>query len=107
VIANDLCALAGMTSLSRMIFAFARDGGFPASNWLRLVSPTHRTPVHAIWIGAVLAFISTLYTPQFWTLASAARSSLSLLCGTDQGRDARRRQDLDERSLQLGALSSP
>ena len=30
VISNYLCALAGMTSLSRMIFAFARDGGFPA-----------------------------------------------------------------------------
>mgnify|MGYP003694131827 CR=1 FL=1 len=43
VIANFLCALAGLTSLSRMIFAFARDGGFPASNWLRHVSagPPH------------------------------------------------------------------
>ena len=70
VISNYLCALAGMTSLSRMIFAFARDGGFPASSWLRKVSPAHRTPVNAIWIGAVLAFISTIYTPQFWTLAS-------------------------------------
>ena len=32
-LANYLCALAGMTSLSRMIFAFARDGGFPASKF--------------------------------------------------------------------------
>jgi amino acid transporter len=45
VISNYLCALAGLTSLSRMIFAFARDGGFPASKLLRFVSPAHRTPV--------------------------------------------------------------
>lgn len=70
LIANYLCALAGMTSLSRMIFAFARDGGFPASGWLRRVNPAHRTPVNAIWVGAILALIPTLYTPQFWTLAS-------------------------------------
>ena len=78
VIANYLCALAGMTSLSRMIFAFARDGGFPASNWLRHVSRAHRTPVNAIWAGAVLAFLSTLYTPQFWTLAAGCAIFLYL-----------------------------
>jgi amino acid transporter len=78
VLANYLCALAGMTSLSRMIFAFARDGGFPASKWLRHVSPTHRTPVNAIWTGAVLAFLSTLYTPQFWTLAAGCAVFLYL-----------------------------
>ena len=31
VVANYICALAGMTSTSRMIYAFARDGGLPAS----------------------------------------------------------------------------
>ena len=30
-VANYLCALAGLTSTSRMIFAFARDGGLPGS----------------------------------------------------------------------------
>lgn len=70
VIANYLCALASLTSLSRMIYAFARDGGFPASSWLRHVSKFHRTPVHAIWAGAILALVTTLYTPQFWTLAA-------------------------------------
>src|SRR5262249_27081737 len=78
VISNYLCALAGMTSLSRMIFAFARDGGFPASKFLRFVSPAHRTPVNAIWVGTVLAFLSTIYTPQFWTLASGCAIFLYL-----------------------------
>jgi amino acid transporter len=78
VLANYLCALAGMTSLSRMIFAFARDGGFPASKFLRHVSVSHRTPVNAIWVGAILAFISTLYTPAFLTLASGCAIFLYL-----------------------------
>jgi amino acid transporter len=55
VVANYLCALAGLTSLSRMIFAFARDGGLPKQ--LRKISPTHRTPGAAIWIGALLCFV--------------------------------------------------
>jgi len=29
VASNYLCALAGLTSLSRMTYAFARDGGLP------------------------------------------------------------------------------
>jgi amino acid transporter len=78
VISNYLCALAGLTSLSRMIFAFARDGGFPASKFLRHVSPSYRTPVNAIWVGAILAFLSTLYTPAFLTLASGCAVFLYL-----------------------------
>jgi amino acid transporter len=70
VLSNYLCALAGLTSLSRMIFAFARDGGFPASKSLRFVSPVHRTPTIAIWVGAILAFLSTLYSAAFATLAA-------------------------------------
>ncbi len=109
VISNYLCALAGMTSLSRMIFAFARDGGFPASNWLRLVSPTHRTPVHAIWIGAVLAFISTLYTPQFWTLASGCAIFLYLSYAAPIGAGllAEGKTWTKKGPFNLGALSKP
>jgi amino acid transporter len=61
-----------------MIFAFARDGGFPYSKFLRHVSPAHRTPVNAIWVGAILAFLSTLYTPAFLTLASGCAVFLYL-----------------------------
>jgi amino acid transporter len=58
VLSNYLCALAGMTSLSRMIYAFSRDGGIPlASKFLRKVSPTYRTPGNAIIVGSVLCFI--------------------------------------------------
>jgi amino acid transporter len=56
-ISQFLCGLATVTSVSRMIFAFARDGGLPASPALSKVSPTHRTPVAAIWTGATLAVL--------------------------------------------------
>src|SRR5206468_3578555 len=48
-----LCGLATMTSVSRMLYAFARDGGPPGSRRLRLVSPTWHTPAAAIWAVAV------------------------------------------------------
>jgi len=107
VIANYLCALAGMTSLSRMVFAFARDGGFPVSNWLRRVSPSHRTPVNAIWIGAVLALISTLYTPQFWTLASGCAIFLyiSYAAPVGAGMLAEGKSWTHKGPFQLGGLS--
>jgi amino acid transporter len=60
VIVNYICALAGLTSTSRMMFAFARDGGLPASRFLSHVSTQYRTPTYAIWTGAVLAFVTSL-----------------------------------------------
>jgi amino acid transporter len=50
-----LCGLATVTSASRMIYAFARDGGLPGSRSLARVSPAHRTPSAAIWTSAVLS----------------------------------------------------
>ncbi|MDU8067731.1 amino acid permease, partial [Pseudomonas syringae pv. actinidiae] len=70
VLANYICALAGLTSTSRMIFAFARDGGLPGSAMWKSVSPTWRTPVPAIWLGAVLSVAATLYSPAFAALAA-------------------------------------
>ncbi len=52
-----LCGLATVTSCSRMIFAFARDGGLPGSKALSSVSPAHRTPVAAIWTAAILSVL--------------------------------------------------
>ena len=71
VAANYLCGLACMTSTSRMMYAFARDGGLPASRALRRVSPRWRTPVIAIWTTAALAIASTLYAPAYSTLTAA------------------------------------
>ena len=70
LIAQFLCGLATVTSASRMIFAFARDGGLPASNALRTVHPTLRSPVAAIWTGAIISILFTLYTPVYSTIVS-------------------------------------
>jgi amino acid transporter len=70
-VANYLCGLACVTSTSRMMFAFARDGGLPGSKVLRQVHPAYRTPVHAIWCTALLAIAATLYSPAYVTLTSA------------------------------------
>lgn len=71
VIVNYICALAGLTSTSRMMYAFARDGGLPASAALAKVSTTYRTPGTAVWVSAIFALISTLYAPAYLILAVA------------------------------------
>jgi amino acid transporter len=54
-IAQFLCGLATVTSASRMIFAFSRDGGIPGgSKALASVHPKLRSPVTAIWTSAIL-----------------------------------------------------
>lgn len=68
VIANYCCGLACVTSTSRMLYAFSRDGGLPKP--LRHVSPKYRTPVPAIWTACVLAIAATLYSPAFAALAA-------------------------------------
>ena len=78
VISNYLCGLACLTSTSRMIFAFSRDGGLPGSKLWKKVSPRWRTPVPAIWLAAGLAFASTLYSPAFNALAAGSALFLYL-----------------------------
>lgn len=62
-VAQYLCGLAGLTSASRMMYAFARDGGLPGSLWLRRVSPSLRTPATAVWTVAALALLFILCVP--------------------------------------------
>lgn len=78
VAANYLCALAGLTSASRMMYAFARDGGLPASGALSHVSTQYRTPIYSIWTAAVIAFLSTLYAGAFVVLATGCAVFLYL-----------------------------
>lgn len=62
LVSQWLCGLATVTSASRMIFAFSRDGGLPASKALAKVSPTHRTPVAAIWTASILSVLFVWFT---------------------------------------------
>jgi amino acid transporter len=65
LISQLLCGLATVTSASRMLFAFSRDGGIPgASKALASVSPKYRTPVTAIWTAAILEILY-VYAAQY------------------------------------------
>jgi amino acid transporter len=65
-----LCGLATVTSVSRMVYAFARDGGLPWSNVLRRINHRFRTPVSAIWVASILSIGFTVYTPVYTTIAA-------------------------------------
>jgi amino acid transporter len=69
-VSQYLCGLATVTSASRMTFAFARDGGLPASSSLRSISHKYRTPVIAIWAVSILAVLFTVYTPVYSTITA-------------------------------------
>jgi amino acid transporter len=68
VVAQYICGLATVTSASRMMYAFARDGGLPWSSGLKRVCPRHLTPVAAIWTTVLCTVAFTLYTPVYSTI---------------------------------------
>ncbi len=109
VLANFLCALAGLTSTSRMMFAFARDGGLPASGLLRHVSPTFRTPTYAIWTSVVIAWLSTVYSGAFVVLATgcAVFLYLSYVMPVLAGLLAEGKGWTEKGPFNLGAFSRP
>ena len=51
------CGLSCVTSTSRMIFAFSRDGGLPGSRLWGAISERFRTPSAAVWLASVAAFL--------------------------------------------------
>jgi amino acid transporter len=64
------CGLSSVTSNSRMLFAFARDGGAPASAALARVSERHRTPAVAIWVCVATAFVLALWSRAYHVIVS-------------------------------------
>jgi amino acid transporter len=68
------CGLAAVTWTSRVIYAFARDDGMPASwLWMR-VSRRHLTPAPAIWLSVAVAFLATISSGTY-----AAVTSISVI----------------------------
>jgi amino acid transporter len=106
---NYVCGLAAVTSTSRMMFAFARDGGLPGSKWLRKVNAAHRTPGTAIWVSAALAILVTLYGDAFTVLSagSAVFLFVSYAMPTAAGIWAEGRTWTEKGPFQLGWLSKP
>jgi amino acid transporter len=65
------CGLASVTSNSRMVYAFARDGGLPLSKQLAQVSRRFRSPHSAIWVSVAMAFAITVWSEDAYTLMAA------------------------------------
>jgi amino acid transporter len=74
MVAMWFCGLSSVTSNSRMLFAFARDGGLPFSRRLAAVSPRYRSPHVAVWVSAAAAFAVAL-----WAHAYSAMTALSTI----------------------------
>ncbi len=109
LLANFLCGLACITSTSRMIYAFARDGGLPGSKWLKQVDHKHRSPVAAIWFTAVLAIAATLYSPAFTALTAGSAMFLfiSYTMPTLAGLFAEGKSWTEFGPFRLGVFSKP
>jgi amino acid transporter len=56
------CGLSAVTWSSRVIWAFARDEGLPASRLWKRVSHKHSTPVYTIWLCVAAAFLAAVYS---------------------------------------------
>jgi amino acid transporter len=79
-ISQWLCGLATVTSLSRMLFAFSRDGGIPGiSKALSTVSHDHRSPVNAIWAGSIMSVLFVWFTSLI-TIAGTPAYSIVVSC---------------------------
>jgi len=80
-----LCGLASMTSASRMVYAFARDGGLPFSPIWAKINSTHQTPANAIWGLFVCALILALSMDVYSGVVSMATIALYISYGLPIG----------------------
>jgi amino acid transporter len=76
-----LCGLSSITSMGRMWYAFARDGGMPGSALLRRIHPRWRTPAPAILVTSALAVAICVYAAAFPVVTSISTIALYLAYG--------------------------
>jgi amino acid transporter len=72
------CGLSAVTWCSRVLYAFARDGGMPLAGVWKRVSPRHHTPAPAIWLCAALAFVAAVYSGAYSVITSISVIGLYL-----------------------------
>ena len=70
------CGLFSMTSNSRMMYSFARDGGIP--HFFARVDHRFRSPIRTVWLACLLSFL--LAVPSLGsTVAYAAATSIATI----------------------------
>ncbi len=76
--AQLFCGMASVTANSRMIYAFARDGAIPGSNFWHKINKRTQTPTNAVWLAAGGALVLAL--PYLWsTTAYYAVTSIAVV----------------------------
>lgn len=65
MLAMWFCGLASVTSASRTLYAFARDGGVPGARFVARVSERHKTPTTAIACVTLAPLVLVLVTVPF------------------------------------------
>jgi len=81
VVAMWLCGLSSITSMSRMWFAFARDGGMPGHTLIRQIHPRWRTPVWSIVLTCILAVLLTMVAAVYSVVVAISTTALYLAYG--------------------------
>ena len=70
VAAMWFCGLATVTSVSRVIYALARDKGLPFAPFWCKTNPRHKTPAAAIWFSVIVAFLALAYSASYSVVTS-------------------------------------
>ena len=70
MVAMFFCGLASVTANSRMAYAFSRDGAVPGHKLWHRLHPKTRTPVNAVWLSVVAAFVLGL--PSLYQVSGAS-----------------------------------
>ncbi|KAJ3999390.1 APC amino acid permease [Lentinula boryana] len=68
------CGTFSVTSNSRMMYAFARDGGLPGSKFFAYVNTKWKSPIRTVWLACTLSFILGLPSLGSTVAFSAATS---------------------------------
>jgi amino acid transporter len=80
-VAMWLCGLSSITSMSRMWFAFARDGGMPGHSLMKQIHHHWRTPIWSIVITCTLSVLLTAYAALYSVVVALSTSALYVAYG--------------------------
>ncbi|KAG9225370.1 hypothetical protein CCMSSC00406_0006243 [Pleurotus cornucopiae] len=105
------CGTFSITSNSRMMYAFARDGGIPGHEFFSKVNTRWKSPIRAVWMACTLSFILGLpslgSSVAFSAATSIATIGLYISYGIPIALRVIYRRDFKKGPFHLGAFSLP
>ncbi|EJD39552.1 APC amino acid permease [Auricularia subglabra TFB-10046 SS5] len=60
IVSMFFCGTFSITSNSRMMYAFSRDGALPGSKFFHRVDEKYRSPIRTVWLACTLSFLLAL-----------------------------------------------